>query len=105
MEKLKYDTERFIDERDVLYRLEYFLLIHSVGSGCVYGVEVRKIDVAGNVEKDVVEGLCESRDEAEDFLRRLAKGRALPVELAALCDDHIFWRESEKKHKMVQAAS
>ena len=105
MKKVKLYANSFTDEKNTAHLLEYFLLIHSAEQGKVYGIEITKIDAAGNMEKDAVEGLCESRDEAEGFLFRLAEGLALPVALAALCDDHISEREFGKKFKMVQAAS
>ena len=88
-----------------MHQLEYFLLIRSAEQGRIYGIAIRKTDAAGNMEKELVEGLYESRNEAERFLFRLAEGLALPVELVALCDDYISEREFGKKFKMVQAAS
>ena len=105
MEKMRLYIKSFADERNAVYQLEYFLLIHSAEQGKVYGIETTKTDAAGNMEKELVEGLCESRDEAERFLFRLAEGLALPVALVALCDDYISEREFGKKFKMVQAAS
>lgn len=105
MEKMRLYTKSFTDERNAVHQLEYFLLIRSAEQGRIYGIAIRKTDAAGNMEKELVEGLCESRDEAERFLFRLAEGLALPVELVALCDDYISERKFGKKFKMVQAAS
>jgi hypothetical protein len=57
------------------------------------------------MEKDAVEGLFEDREEAEEFLSRLAEGLALPVELIALCDDYISEKESKNLNEMEQEAS
>ena len=105
MEKVKLYSKSFENDEQGTFHLSYFLLIRSAEQGKIYGIEITKTDAAGNMEKDAVEGLCESRDEAEGFLFRLAEGLALPVALAALCDDHISEREFGKKFKMVQAAS
>jgi hypothetical protein len=52
-----------------------------------------------------VEGLFEDREEAEEFLSRLAEGLALPIELIALCDDYISEKESKNLNEMEQEAS
>lgn len=105
MNKRKFYTRSFMNHEQAEFQLDYFLLIRSAEQGLVYGVAVQKTDASGNVEEDAVEGLFESAGEAEMFLFRLAEGLALPVELAALCDDCISELESEKKLKMGQAAS
>ena len=61
-------------------------------------------DPEGTVEEDSVEGICKNREDAEQFVFRLAEGIALPVELAALCDDYISERESEKEYILVQVS-
>lgn len=105
MEKMKLYTKRYTDERNEVHQLEYFLRTCSAEQGRIYGIEIRKNDAAGNMENDMVEGLCESRNEAEKFLLRLAEGLAFPVELPVLCDDFITERESERKQAFVRAAS
>lgn len=82
-----------MSEEEAVYRLEYSLLIQTAEHKEVYGVSVCRTDEAGNQEKDEVTGLCSNREEAEQFLFRLAEGLAFPVELAALCDDYITERE------------
>ncbi|MBQ8733662.1 MAG: hypothetical protein IJY76_04110 [Anaerotignum sp.] len=103
MEKMKLYTKSFTNEENAVNQLEYSLLVRSAEQGRIYGVAVQKTDSAGIQEEECVEGLCESREEAEDFLFRLAEGLALPVELMALCDDYIF--EKEEENTLEQAAS
>lgn len=105
MEKMKLFTKSFTDEKNAVYQLEYALLIRSADGGKVYGIGIKKTDAAGNSESDQAEGLFENREEAEQFICRLAEGLALPVELAALCDDFISEREMEMDQTDVQAAS
>ena len=97
MEKMKLFEKSFTNEKNAVYQLEYFLKIRSAEMGKTYGVMIRKIGADSVVEEDCVDGLCESREEAEHFLFRLAEGLALPMELTALCDDYISEREFEKK--------
>lgn len=103
MEKMKLYAKSFTNEENAVYQLEYGLLIRSAEQGRIYGVSVKKTDAAGKQEEESVEGLCESREEAEQFLFRLAEGLALPVELAALCDDYIF--EKEEEYTLTRVAS
>ena len=105
MNKRKLYTRSFMNHEQAEFQLDYFLLIRSAEQGQVYGVAVQKTDASGIVEEDLVEGLFESADAAEAFLFRLAEGFALPVELAALCDDCISELEFGKKFEMEQAAS
>lgn len=102
---MKVYTKNFTNEETAVYQLEYTLLIHSGEQGRIYGIEIEKIDTCGNVEKEQVLGLCESREDAEQFLARLAEGLALPVELTALCDDFVFERESKEDQMTAQVAS
>ena len=95
MEKLKLYTKSFVNEENVAYQLEYSLVIRSAEQGRTYGTAILKTDSAGNAEEELVEGLCENREEAEELLFRLADGLALPIELMALCDDYIYEKEEE----------
>ena len=105
MEKVKLYSKSFENEEQVLFHLNYFLLIRSAEQGQVFGVAVQKSDNSDVIEEDAVEGLFESRDEAEAFLSRLAEGLAFPVELTALCDDYISEKESKYLNEMEQEAS
>ena len=93
MEQIRLFEKSFVSEEEKAYNLEYFLLIHSAEQGEVYGVSVVETDDAGDKEAEQVTGLCESREEAEQFLYRLAENLALPVEMTALCDDYITEKE------------
>ncbi len=93
MEKVKLYSKSFENEEKMMFHLNYFLLIRSAEQGQVFGVAVQKTDGSGMVEEDAVEGLFENQDEAEGFLSKLAEGIALPIELTALCDDHISEKE------------
>lgn len=95
MEKILLFQNDFINEENAAFHLEYFLLIRSAEMGETYGGMIRKT-VAGTDEEDSVDSLCENRKDTEAFLSRLAEGRALPIELAVLCDDFISERENEK---------
>ena len=105
MEKMKLFEKSFTNEKNAVYQLEYFLKIRSAEMGKTYGVMIRKTGANSVAEEDYVDGLCESREETEAFLFRLAEGLALPMELTALCDDFIFERENEKKLEAEKAAS
>ena len=105
MNKLRLYTKQFVNEKQAEYQLDYSLLIRSAEQGQVFGVAVQQRDVSAVVEDETVEGLFENRHEAEAFLSRLAEGLALPVELAALCDDYISEREFKTEYKYVQAVS
>ena len=105
MEKIKLFEKHFTNENNEVFLIEYFLMIRSAEMGKTYGVMVRKTDADSVAEEDSVDGLCESREEAERFLGRLAEGLALPMELTALCDDFIFELETEEKQISAQEAS
>ena len=105
MEKMKLFEKSFTNEKNAVYQLEYFLKIRSAEMGKTYGVMIRNTGADSVAEEDSVDGLCESREETEAFLFRLAEGLALPMELTALCDDFIFERENEKKLEAEKAAS
>jgi len=105
MEKMKLFEKSFTNEKNAVYQLEYFLMIRSAEMGETYGVMIRKTGTGSVAEEDCVDGLCESREEAEQFLFRLVEGLALPMELTALCDDFIFERENKKKPEAEKAAS
>ncbi|MBQ7104068.1 MAG: hypothetical protein IJN89_08425 [Anaerotignum sp.] len=95
MNKTNMYTKSFTDEEMSVCRLDYSLLIRSAEMGQIFGVSVQKTDAFSVVEEETVDGLFETRDEAERFLSVLAEGLALPIELTALCDDYISKRESE----------
>ena len=101
MEKTKLYSRKYTDEDNRTYHLEYSLIAQPFVQATVYGVEI----LLDHEKREYVEGLCENREEAEGFLRRLADGLAFPVELAALSDDFISEREYEKELKNMQAAS
>ncbi len=105
MEDKKLYAKKIISEGKTVFHLDYFLLESSVEQGMVYGAAIQKMDSDGNMETDYAKGLFEDLAEAEGFLARLAEGLAFPVELAALCDDHISGQEFQKKRGQVQAAS
>ncbi|MBR4114229.1 MAG: hypothetical protein IKK54_06260 [Anaerotignum sp.] len=105
MEKIMLFQNDVTNEEDAVFHLEYSLLIRSAEVGEVYGAMIRKTDADSVAEEDFVDGLCESREEAEHFLCRLAEGLALPMELTALCDDFIFELETEEKQISAQEAS
>ena len=105
MEKIKLYTKSVVDENNVSYRLEYFLEIRSAEPGNIYGLEVVKKDEVDNVEKELVSGFSDSREEAEMFLCRLAEGNVFPVELISLCDDYQTEKEKNSHLTDVQAAS
>ena len=104
MERVKLFSGSFENEEKMTFHLGYFLLIRSAEQGQVFGVAVQKDELFG-MEEDAVEGLFEDREEAEEFLSRLAEGLALPVELTALCDDYISEKESKYLNEMEQEAS
>ena len=104
MEKMKLYADSFRNEENDVFQLEYFLLIRSAEQGKTYGVSIAMTDAEGTIEEDSVEGICKNREAAERFISRLAEGIALPVELAALCDDYISERESEKEYDLVQVS-
>ena len=104
MNKIHLYSKMFSDEEQSVFHLNYFLLIRSAEQGKAYGVSIAMTDAEGAVEEDSVEGICKNREDAEQFVSRLAEGIALPVELAALCDDYISERESEKEHDLVQVS-
>ena len=104
MDKVKLYSKSFENEENMKFHLNYFLLIRSAEQGQVFGVAVEKEELFG-MEEDAVEGLFEDREEAEEFLSRLAEGLALPVELIALCDDYISEKESKNLNEMEQEAS
>ena len=85
--------------------MEYFLEIRSAESGSIYGLEVVKKDAEGNVEKEMVTGFSDSREEAEMFLCRLAEGSVFPVELMVLCDEYQAEKENIVHLADVQEAS
>ena len=93
MELIRLFEKSFVNEEEKTYKLEYSLLVHSMEQREAYGVAVMKNDDAGNRESEQAEGLCESREEAEQFLYRLAENLTLPVELIALCDNYITEKE------------
>lgn len=95
----------FLDETEKAYSLEYFLLVGFDGAEPVYGAEIRLADEKGLVEADSFIGLSRKRETAEAFLRKLWEGSALPVELAALCDDFISERERLGEYAFAVAAS
>ena len=103
MEKIKLYTKSAVDENNVSYRLEYFLEIRSAEPGNIYGLEVVKKDEVDNVEKELVSGFSDSREEAELFLCRLAEGDVFPVELVALCDDYQTEKEKTTSENLVKA--
>ena len=105
MDKVKLYSKSFENEEQMVYHLSYFLLIRSAEQGQIFGVAVQKEELSGMTEEDAVEGLFEDREEAEEFLSRLAEGLALPIELTALCDDYISEKENEILNKMEQEAS
>lgn len=105
MKKIMLFQNDVTNEEDAVFHLEYSLLIRSAEVGEVYGAMIRKTDAASVAEEDFVDGLCESREDAEHFLCRLAEGCVLPVELAALCDDFVFERENEKMLEAEKTAS
>ena len=76
------------------FHVEYGLLVRSAEWGDTYGVEIIKTDAGGQVEKEQVYGLSDNRELVESFIDRLVAGAALPVELAALCDDFISENEA-----------
>ena len=104
MDKVKLYSKSFENDEQGTFYLSYFLLIRSAEQGQVFGVAVEKEELFG-MEKDAVEGLFEDREEAEEFLSRLAEGLAFPVELIALCDDYISEKESKNLNEMEQEAS
>ncbi len=105
MDKVKLYSKSFENEERMMFHLSYFLLIRSAEQGQVFGVAVQKSDNSDVIEEDAVEGLFESRDEAEAFLFRLAEGLALPIELTALCDDYISEKEEQNSYAKEQEAS
>ena len=105
MEKMVLCTKRFADEENAEYILHYALLTSSVEQDKFYGIEVEMTDGQNVVDKDVVAGLSEHKKEVEKFIRKLWAATALPVELAALCDDFISEREWLGKYKAALAAS
>ena len=104
MEKVKLYTKSFENEEQMTFHLNYFLLIRSAEQGQVFGVAVQKEELFG-MEEDAVKGLFEDREEAEEFLSRLAEGLALPIELTALCDDYISEKEEQNLYVKEQEAS
>ena len=104
MNKVKLYSKSFENEEQMVYHLSYFLLIRSAEQGQIFGVAVQKEELFG-MEEDAVEGLFADREEAGEFLSRLAEGLALPVELTALCDDYISEKESKYLNEMEQEAS
>ena len=62
----------------------------------VYQEKQKVMEVLEDRE-EIVEGLCENKDEAVQFLFGLAEGLALPIELTALCDDFISEKEYGKQ--------
>ena len=105
MDKVKLYSKSFENEEQMKFHLNYFLLIRSAEQGQVFGIAVQKSDDSGVVEDDAVEALFESREEAEEFLFRLAEGLALPIELTALCDDYISEKEEQSSYVKGQEAS
>ena len=97
MEKMKFYTKNSVTDENVSFQLDYSLVIRSAEQGNIYGVAVKKTDSLGIQEEEIVEGLCENKDEAVQFLFGLAEGLALPIELTALCDDFISEREYGKQ--------
>lgn len=93
MRKILICQKRFLDEDKKEYSLNYALLIRSGEFGKVYGVEIELYDDETFVEKDLLQGLSEKREEVEKFIRILWTGTALPVELSALGDDFIGAKE------------
>lgn len=96
MKKTLIYEKKLQDELHREYLLRYSLLIRSGASGEFYGVEVESVDAYGDREWDVLQGVSEKRKEAEEFISRLWRGDALPVELAALYDDFVSEKEEEK---------
>ena len=105
MEKIMLFQNNIVNEENMLFHLEYSLLIRSAEWGKSYGVEIVKSDARGIVESEFTEGISEDREQLELFLARLAKGVALPEELTALCDDYIGEKEQLKWQEPVQAVS
>lgn len=92
------------DAEQKKYNLQYSLLVYLDGAEKYYGVEIQMTDAEGRTETDFVHGLSTKKEEAEDFLHRLWAGTALPVELAALCDDFISERERTAESEMLAAS-
>ena len=105
MNKVKLYSKSYENEEQRIFHLSYFLLIRSAEQGQIFGIAVQKSDNFGVSEEEAVEGLFEDREEAEEFLSRLAEGIVFPVELTALCDDYISEKESKNLNEMEQEAS
>ncbi|WP_458407497.1 DUF6514 family protein [Anaerotignum sp.] len=105
VDKIELYTKQVITEESSVYYLKYILLIHSGEQGRSYGIAIEQTDAAGNLEREQMIGLCENREDTEQFLFRLAEGTAFPVELTALCDDFIFEREWKREQMSEQTAS
>ena len=61
------------------------------------------MDAHGILEKDMLYGISEKREDAEYFIGRLWKGGALPVELTALYDDFISEKEWQEENSVLAA--
>ncbi len=101
MEKITICRKSFRDEQNKAYDLDYSMLIRLEEGGRVYGVEIKKRSADGTLETDQFFGISMRYEDAETFIRRLCSATALPVELAALCDDFI----SETEWNVVLPAS
>lgn len=105
MEKILFYEKEFLDEKGEKFRLAYWLLIHSAKRERAYGVAVEKSNAAGTCERDAFCGLSRERADVEKFLRKLCRTTALPVELAALCDDFISEQENAGERERELAVS
>ena len=94
MEKIMVCRKTVLDEQAQCMKLDYSVLIGLDESGRIYGVEIKKTAADGTAEKDAFFGISKQYETAEAFIRRLSKATALPVELAALCDDFISETEA-----------
>ncbi len=89
MERITICKNTFLDEQNQRCDLDYSMLICKDADGESYGVAIAKRDAGGIAEEERFLGISLRPARVQAFLRKLCRATALPVELAALCDDFI----------------
>lgn len=89
MERITICKNTFLDEQNRRCDLDYSMLICKDADGESYGVAIAKRDADGKTEEERFLGISLRPEQVQAFIRKLCRATALPVELAALCDDFI----------------
>lgn len=82
--------KQILDETNDLFLLRYMILMQMSFSGTpLYGIAIEKMQNDAIIEREAIEGISETEQEAVVFLQQLYEGNTFPSALAELVDDYI----------------